>query len=164
MSEFNIQTATEDGICHIRLTGRVTFSMSRRFDTFIETLAAENLSNIIIDLRKADYLDSTMLGLLAKIARGFISRAHRKPMLLSNREDMNLLLESMGFDSAFEIREHADETPFLLDDVPMPAEAAPTPETLLEAHKLLMDLDDRNIERFSTTVEMLERKVEGKES
>ena len=156
MSEFNIQTATEDGICHIRLTGRVTFTMSRRFDTFIETLADEHLSDIIIDLRRADYLDSTMLGLLAKIARGFLARTHRKPALLSSHGDMNLLLDSMGFEAAFDIRAFAATTPFLLEDIPMLAEAAPTPETLLEAHKLLMDLDDRNIDRFTTTVETLE--------
>ena len=162
MSEFNIQTATEEGICHIRLTGRLTFAMSRRFDAFIDSLADEHLSDIIIDLRKADYLDSTMLGLLAKIARGFLARTHRKPTLLSSREDMNLLLDSMGFDAAFDIRDFAATTPFLLDDIPLPAEAAPTPETLLEAHKLLMDLDDRNIDRFSTTVETLEDAVERK--
>ncbi|NQU39802.1 MAG: STAS domain-containing protein [Lentisphaerae bacterium] len=164
MSEFNIQTATEDGICHIRLTGRLTFAMSQRFDAFIDTLALENLADIIIDLRKADYLDSTILGLVAKIARSFIARAHRKPTLLSSREDMNLLLESMGFDSAFEIRVSAAVTPFLLDDIPVPAEEAPTPETLLEAHKLLMDLDDRNIDRFSTAVETLEGTLERKKS
>ena len=59
MSEFNIQTATEDGVCHIRLTGRVTFTMSRRFDAFSEESINQTLSDIIIDMRKTD-LDRTI--------------------------------------------------------------------------------------------------------
>lgn len=162
MSEFNIQSATEKGVCHIRLTGRLTFSMSRRFDAFVVDLFKEDLSDIVIDLRKADYIDSTMLGLLAKIARLFLLRHEHKPTLISTQEDINLLLDSMGFDSAFEICRDMASAPFYLEDIPLLEKAVPTPETLLEAHKLLMDLDDRNIDRFSTAVETLQSEVDRK--
>ena len=160
MSEFNIQTATEEGVCHIRLTGRVTFSMSRRFDAFIDELFQEPLSEIILDLRETDHIDSTMLGLLAKIARIFIERYHRKPALLSTRDDINILLDSMGFDAAFELRTSADVVPFFLEDIPLLEKSVPMPETLLEAHSLLMDLDERNVDRFSHTVDALRDSVD----
>lgn len=160
MSEFNIQTATEEGVCHIRLTGRVTFTMSRRFDAFIDELFQEPLSEIILDLRETDHIDSTMLGLLAKIARIFIERYHRKPALLSTRDDINILLDSMGFDAAFELRTSAAVVPFFLEDIPLLEKSVPLPETLLEAHSLLMDLDERNVDRFSHTVDALRDSVD----
>lgn len=163
MSEFNIQTATEDGVCHIRLTGRVTFTMSRRFDAFIGDLFKDPLTDIIVDLRKTDHLDSTMLGLLAKIARLFVARYHRKPTLLSTHEDMNLLLDSMGFESAFEIRANSEVVPFFLEDIPPLEKSVPIPETLLEAHEHLAEMDDRNADRFRTTVETLRDAVNRKE-
>jgi anti-anti-sigma factor len=162
VSEFNIQTATEDGICHIRLTGRITFTMSRRFDAFIEDTINRALSDIVIDMRATEHIDSTMLGLLAKIARRFIAHYHRKPTLLSTREDINILLDTMGFDAAFTICPSAESEPFYLEDIPLPDKSVPMPETLLEAHSELMELDDRNVERFSTTVDALRDAVKGK--
>ncbi len=162
MSEFNIQTATEDGVCHIRLTGRVTFTMSRRFDAFIEESINQTLSDIIIDMRKTEHIDSTILGLLAKIARRFIAHHHRKPTLLSTSEDINILLENMGFETAFDIRPCVDTVPFYLEDIPLIEKSVPMPETLLEAHSELMDLDERNVDRFSTTVDTLRDAVQRK--
>jgi len=164
VSEFNIQTATEDGVCHIRLTGRITFTMSRRFDAFIEDVIKDTLVDIIIDMRKAEHIDSTMLGLLAKIARRFIAHHHRKPTLLSTNEDISILLDNMGFEAAFDIRASADAVPFYLEDIPLLEKSVPMPETLMEAHSELMELDDRNVERFSTTVETLRDAVERKSS
>ncbi|MBT3294896.1 MAG: STAS domain-containing protein [Verrucomicrobia bacterium] len=160
MSEFNIQTTTEEGVCHIRLAGRVTFTMCRRFDAFIDELFQEPLSDIILDLRKTDHIDSTMLGLLAKIARIFIERYHHKPALISTRDDINILLDSMGFEAAFKLRTHADSEPFFLEDIPLLEKSVPMPETLLEAHSLLMDLDARNVERFGDTVDALRDSVD----
>ncbi len=164
MSEFNIQAATEDGVCHIRLTGRITFTMSRRFDAFIEDAISQALSDIIIDLRKTEHIDSTMLGLLAKIARRFIAHHHRKPTLLSTREDINILLDNMGFDAAFDICPNTDAVPFYLEDIPLLDRTVPIPETLLEAHGELIDLDERNADRFGTTVETLRDAVRRKRS
>jgi anti-anti-sigma factor len=164
VSEFNIQSATEDGVCHIRLTGRVTFTMSQRFDAFIEDVFRKPPSDIIIDLRKTEYMDSTALGLLAKTARRFIAHHHRKPTLLSTQEDINILLESMGFDAAFDIRSSVGSVPFYLEDIPLLEKSVPMPETLLEAHETLMDLDRRNVDRFSTTVDTLRETVARKSS
>jgi len=138
--------------------------MSRRFDAFIEDAINQTLSDIIIDVRKAEHIDSTMLGLLAKIARRFIAHHHRKPTLLSTNEDISILLDNMGFDAAFTIRPSAAAVPFYLEDIPLLEKSVPMPETLLEAHGELMDLDDRNVERFSTTVEALRDSVERKSS
>ncbi len=164
MSEFNIQAAVEDGVCHICLTGRVTFTMSRRFDAYIEEMLEKGPADIVIDLRKTDHIDSTILGLLAKIARRYIAGSGRKPTLLSTREDINVLLESMGFEAAFDIRTSVDAVPFYLEDIPPLEKAVPMPETLLEAHTELMDLDERNVPRFSTTVDTLRDAVKRKSS
>jgi anti-anti-sigma factor len=134
--------------------------MSQRFDAFIEEAFREPPSDIIIDLCKTEYMDSTILGLLAKIARRFITHHHRKPTLLSTQEDINILLESMGFDAAFDIRANADSVPFYLEDIPLLEKSVPMPETLLEAHETLMDLDKRNVVRFSTTVDTLREAVD----
>jgi anti-anti-sigma regulatory factor len=66
-----------------------------------ETFTNMRLTSYIIDLRDANYLDSTSLGLIAKIARHTHLNSLPRPSIFSTNENINEILNSMGFDGIF---------------------------------------------------------------
>jgi anti-anti-sigma regulatory factor len=114
---------------------------------------------VLIDLTETDSIDSTNLGLLAQIARFTLAQWQRRPTLLSTREDINAILESVGFDQVFcIIHELPRQALPELENVP----AVPTPEhedrhTVLEAHRALMAISEKNQAMFKDVVEVLEK-------
>lgn len=159
MSAGTILSSREADTCYIRLVGRLTFAASRCFDTFIEQLFDEPTQNVVIDLNDADYLDSTMLGLLAKIARRLQADRQRRPTILSGREDIDILLDSVCFDAAFDIVHGRRLDGMSFTEIPALAGGAPATDTLFEAHQLLMDLSERNRDAFHDTVATLKRSI-----
>ena len=80
------------------------------------------------------------------------------PTLVSNHEDMNRLLQSMGFDQVFNIVSESTPTCEELQDLPaqMLSEDK-VKHKVLEAHRILMDLNDSNREAFRDLVSALEK-------
>src|SRR6056297_1153962 len=72
----------------IKINGTIKYTICNEFDKFINFIfGKEKIDNIIIDLRGTNYLDSTCLGLLAKIANYLINKKDKKPTLISNNKD-----------------------------------------------------------------------------
>ena len=154
----NILTTREGTTRYIKLTGRVTFSASSRFDTFIEQQADADVTDVVIDLNETEYVDSTILGLLAKVARHLIARRHCKPTILCGVEDINAVLDSMGFDAAFVIEHRTDEAGHTYEELPaVESGDAPQSGTLLQAHETLAELNDQNRETFQGTIDALKQ-------
>ncbi|MBR9912404.1 MAG: STAS domain-containing protein [Gammaproteobacteria bacterium] len=161
MNKGKIWVANNDGVYLIKMVGDVRLTLCMSFDKFIKSMfAADDYSAIIFDLTDAESIDSTTLGLMAKIALGAAQRKNLKPAVIATAPGMHHLLESMGFDEIFE----------LMDDSPvedLPATGSDCLETgeyieqtikqkVLEAHKILMDLNRQNAETFRDLVKTLE--------
>lgn len=161
MREGDILFARKKGVCFIRLTGAVRHTISARFDQLIDDITGDRkVDDIVLDVNDARYIDSTNLGLMAKIARHMLATFHRKPVILSQNPDINMILASMGFDSVFEIvsRSISERLHF---------ETAPDIEQtykerihmILEAHRLMMEMNSRNRTTFKSVVEELENEL-----
>mgnify|MGYP002019061313 FL=1 len=113
---------------------------------------------IVIDLTETECIDSTSLGLLAKLSILSRQKVGFLPTLVSNHEDMNRLLQSMGFDQVFNIVSESTPTCEELQDLPaqMLSEDK-VKHKVLEAHRILMDLNDSNREAFRDLVSALEK-------
>jgi anti-anti-sigma regulatory factor len=57
----------------------------------------------MFDLTEAELLDSTNLGLLARIAERVHRSGGARCVIVSTREDINCVLQSMAFDEVFEL-------------------------------------------------------------
>ncbi len=160
MSSGGIWVAHLDGIYVVRFTGDVRLNLCVSFDDFIATMFAQkDLAAVVFDLREADGIDSTTLGLIAKIARGAQERRLGRPVAVTGNGSMVRLLESMGFEDILQIvadteipsgklralREEVNDERKVLDKV-------------LEAHRILAELNYPNKDRFRELIESLERK------
>lgn len=149
--------AVHNGTYVIKLIGDVRVPMCTSLDVFLEKMFADpDLTAVLIDLTQTAGIDSTALGLIAKIAV-FLKDRGSKPVILSTNPDVNRVLYSMGFDRVFVILESTVRESQSLDELPQdePSEQELT-RNVIEAHRVLMGLNEQNKETFRNLVDALE--------
>lgn len=155
-----ILVANTDGAYVIRLIGDVRMVLCLSFDKFINAMFSDpQFKTVVFDLRDAVAVDSTTLGLMAKIALRCIKVQVRKPVLLSESAGMLRLLDSMGFEDIFVISgycEGATVSTEALDCEEGTEECFK--QQVVDAHKVLMSLNEHNHQVFKALVESLEGK------
>lgn len=159
MQSGKILQASKDGLFVIRLLGDVRLTLCTAFDDFIESMfQSAGLASIIIDLRDADGLDSTTLGLMAKIAVRAKRELSFTPIIVSNNPSITRLLESMCFQQIFDIQNSAPDTQSDFGELASTApDESDLRDRILEAHKTLMNLSEHNSECFRDLVATLEQ-------
>ena len=155
--------AVHDGTYVIQLCGDVRVSMCSALDHFLDDMFQDPiLSSVLIDLCDAEGIDSTTLGLLAKISVSSQEKFQHLPTIISTRPDISRILESMGFETVFNIvhekpiSETAEESLCVSE---VPAWESSEKEVcckVLEAHRMLMQLNDHNKDTFKHVVAALE--------
>lgn len=153
-----IQVATTHGTAIIRLFGDIRYTISAAFSDFLEGLFQdETLTDIIIDLTQASAIDSTNLGLLAKIAIHSRQHLHHPAIIVSDNHDINEVLRSVSFDQVFKLVSSYElpdtELQALQSDV---ADRERLAKVLLDAHKTLMGISKENQAKFRDVVSVLE--------
>ncbi len=159
MSEGKILYAEHEGNYTIQMRGQVRYTMSQGLDKLIERIASDtHASSVAVDLTEADYLDSTNLGLLARIASLSLDRFRHPAPLFSCKKEINEILNCMGFDQVFQIskkQEAVGDTPLDITEETTSASAL-----LLKAHRNLCHMNARNAATFHDIVELLESEIE----
>jgi anti-anti-sigma factor len=160
MSSGHIFVAEREGNYVIKLVGDVRLTLCISFDQFIATMfGEENFNTVVFDLRQAEGIDSTTLGLMAKISIGSRERGHGNPVVVTANPSIQRLLVSMGFEDIFELVSNRT-LPF---NGAQPLEENLNDESaikakVLEAHQILMDLNQPNKVKFHELVETLQGK------
>ncbi|MEH6388972.1 MULTISPECIES: anti-sigma factor antagonist RssC [Pseudomonas] len=158
MTTGKIQFAESEGTFVLKFIGDVRLTLCAALDAYIEKIfSALSFDSIIIDLTETENIDSTSLGLLAKLSNLSRQKVGLLPTLVSNHEDMNRLLQSMGFDQVFNILSEGAPTIVELEDLPgQVLSEEVVKDKVLEAHRILMNLNDHNREAFRDLVSTLE--------
>ncbi|WP_369602021.1 STAS domain-containing protein [Hahella sp. SMD15-11] len=163
MSQFRILQAENKGVIVLRFEGEVRLSVCCALDRLIEEIENRpHFVTVIVDLTQATMIDSTTLGLIAKL--GLFARQERKvlPTIISNREDIDRLIHTMGLDDIFiVVREAATDLGDLQEVPQLTATETEVKEKVLCAHRILMELNEHNRNEFRDLVAMLESDVEG---
>ncbi len=161
-----ILQAEESGIYILKFTGEVRLNLCSTLDLVIDRMREDDhFLTVVIDLTDASVVDSTTLGLLAKI--GIFARKTHKilPTIISTNPDITRLVYSMGFDELFIIVEKAATQIEQLDEIPvLSASEHEVREKVLAAHKVLMDLNADNREAFKDLVKALEAEQQSQAS
>ena len=163
MSSGKAMQATQSGICILKLQGHVTHPLGMALDHFITSLwEREDLVDVVVDLTDTTYLDSTILGLLARIANMATERWQQKVTIISCNADVNLLLSSIGFGDVFILVESSDISVDQLNEImPLDADEKARSLCVLNAHRELVELNEENRLEFQNVVDMLERDLAG---
>jgi len=159
MDACKMQYAVHNGTYVLKLRGDVRVPVCTSLESFVEQqlLADASLRAVLIDLTETEAIDSTALGLLARIAVALQDRRMGRPVILCINPDIERILVSMGFDQVFRIlrttaalREHLAELPAdqLSEDE--------VTQAVIDAHRTLMSLNEHNQHAFSGLVEALE--------
>ncbi len=156
MSTGRIQFAEQDGTFVLKFVGEVRLTLCSALDATIERIfTALNFSAIVIDLTETRSIDSTTLGLLAKLSILSRQKVGLLPTVVTTHEDITRLLQSMGFDQVFN---RPIPCPECLTDLPSQDQSEEVVRVkVLEAHKILMGLNESNREAFHDLVNALER-------
>jgi len=158
MSSGRIQCAEQNGVCVFKFSGEVRLTLSAALDQAIKKLESrEEIDSIVIDLTEAISIDSTALGLLAKLSLLARKKTHLLPTLVSTQEDINRVLQSMGFEQVFHVIEKPLKLSVNLHDLPEMAQSEEQARIrVLEAHRVLMSLNESNHAAFTDLVKTLE--------
>jgi len=152
-----MQAVCRDEVLYLRLAGRLTFTAAGPLNRFLDGLAKGSMVAAVVDMVSADYVDSTILGILARLVRLVRERGKGRPVLYVAGADMDVLLDSVGFQTVFDIRHESPPPVPDYVDIESVAEPPPAADALLEAHRMLMDLNERNRAAFQDTVDALRR-------
>ncbi|MDH2436511.1 STAS domain-containing protein [Pokkaliibacter sp. MBI-7] len=159
MHSGKILVAKQSGAYILKFQGDVRLTLCASLDHFLESMFSDpDFKTVLIDLTETEGIDSTSLGLLAKISVKMQQQFHLLPTILSVNEDITRILLSMGFDKVFIlIREYSSGNASLLKEVPeILGSEEDVKNTVLNAHKTLMDLNEQNRATFSELVSSLE--------
>lgn len=159
MAEGQVLAAQENGAYVLRLVGDVRLTLCTSIDDYVQTMLDDpGFRSVWVDLCDAEGIDSTTLGLLAKLAISVERRYRFRPALFSCDSGINRLLGSMGLDRLFEMHEQTCCAAGESQLIPMvPDSEDSVREQVLEAHRVLMGINDANRARFSDLVSTLER-------
>lgn len=154
-----MQYAVHNGTYLLKLRGDVRVPLCTSLESFVDQqlLVDASLRAVLIDLTETEAIDSTALGLLARIAVALQGRGLDKPVILCINPDIRRILSSMGFDQVFRILETTAALRDQFAELPggCPSEDAVT-QSVIDAHRTLMSLNESNQQCFQSLVAALE--------
>jgi anti-anti-sigma factor len=158
MQSGKIEVATNEGTYVVKLSGDVRLNLCSALESYLDDMFLdEAFKTVLIDLSDAEGVDSTTLGQLAKISIISQEKFSLIPSIISPREDITRILLSMGFDKVF----------YLIGDIPeqiaelneLTCEKVDEElmrEKVIDAHKILMSLNEKNKNTFQELVDCLQ--------
>ena len=165
MKNSNIMIARSQRGYEITVKGRATFDCSSPLRNFADNIVPGSIEKIFIELSECTWLDSTFMGTLAML--GLNAKKANIEVEIVNIDDKNFkLLKELGINKLFtynnrksgESEEEKWEKMINAQDDKDSSEDE-VADTILEAHKTLMEVDEKNIGKFQKVVEMVEKDI-----
>ncbi len=152
--------AAYDGVYEMKLEGHVRLTTSAAVHGWLQEMLADSaFKSVLIDLGATESIESTTLGLLAKLSIEVGRRFGYVPTLVSTRADITRILVTMGFEDIFHIIERPLQERGQLIELPSRANTGEEElrTQVIDAHRTLMSMNRRNEETFRDLVISLER-------
>ena len=162
MGDNKILYSEHDGVHFLRFHGEILHTLAPALDGFLKHLVqAPDANSYLLDLTETSSIDSTMLGLLARIAKLAREQHAPPPTLVCPNEDIIDLLVGIGFDEVFSLVA-CDGAPLGDGQEIAHAEAddQELTQTMLEAHQELIALKEDNRLLFEDVIELLQNNLE----
>ena len=152
------EVALHNGTYFIKLSGHLSFNYSAALSDLVGAICQnEETQGVLVDLREAKMIDSTHIGLVARLAIETQKKTGQQITIISSVRDVTQSLKNTG----------PQHLAVLLDaptgEMPPPDSVQALPESkrniaeiILEAHKTLLEINDDNKAIYQDIVEMLE--------
>lgn len=160
-SSGRVTYARKDDLWVLRFEGQIRYLLAPSVSRFIDRMFAEGVpGGVCVDLRETLAIDSTGIGLLAKIANDMQDAGRGRPVLVSTNPEISELLVSLCLDEVCILSSQAPDT---VADAVLPFTSPSERElarVVLDAHQQLSQLSDENRETFRSVVEAIAREVD----
>ena len=143
----------------IKLVGDVRLTLSGSLNRYMDVLFGNNnVQSVVVDMLDAKAVDSTTLGLIAKLGLHCREQYQMNVKLFCQNPSIIRTLECMSFDEIIDIFQQSpdefDAELRCLDAVT--SEVDEVRQQVLEAHKLLIKLNPKNGAEFTDLINALE--------
>lgn len=158
-----ILVGDHDGVYVIRFEGDVRVTLCGSFDHYLDVMLKDpGFVSVLVDLSDAVAIDSTSLGVLAKLSIGVQDSRERLPTLVCNAPDILRILLNMGFEDVFAIVDENYDSQQNLAELPVSTDIGEEEmrQRVIDAHKVLMSMNEQNAETFKDLVRALEAEGE----
>jgi len=157
-SQGEIRYAFENGVWFIKCLGAICHPVGPALNKLIEQAIIHSESNkFVVDLTEAVIIDSTCLGILARIATCSNKASNIKPIILTGKGNIAKALLVVRFDLLFNLIHDLDNKTVatkIASNVALEQDAMLA--LLLDAHKRLCAIDAETHLVFKDVVETLE--------
>ncbi len=156
-----IQAALSGSRLVLRISGRGSFKYSKEIKEYILGRLEEDADICVFDLKECVSMDSTFMGMLAGLS--FILKPREgKEMYLSNlNSNTRNLLNTLGLMN-FILEKKIENLPdkFQFKELNFKdAKTSGVAKHMLESHKTLVKIDDKNRKSFKTVIKSLEDSI-----
>jgi anti-anti-sigma factor len=150
--------AKDGGTWILRLSGDVRHLIAPSLNALIDHAFEDTeLAHFVIDLSATEAIDSTTLGILARIANHFSENGLGRPVIISPNADVTAMLRVACFERLFHIvTETAIDLKHLEPVAKLPADEREMLTLVLEAHRRLCSIDEQTRAVFQDVVTALE--------
>ena len=158
MAAGKILVSEKEGVYLLKFSGdvRVTLcgSLNRHMDTIF---GSQDVKQVVIDMLAAETVDSTTLGLIAKLALHCRKEYAINIQLFCQNPSILRTLECMGFEEIIDIFQEVPDIDAELEDIEtMSSDIDAVRRQVLEAHKILVQLSPDSSKEFTDLIRALE--------
>ena len=159
MSIGHIEYASLNGTHIFKIVGEVRAHGCISLDKLLNKMdQGEQVVGAIVDLTETTFIDSTVLGILAKLGLKLMSNHNIQAVILSTNADITTLANSMGLNQVFVILNYCGSsdvcTKALVEENVTHSTML---KTVLDAHRTLMQLNENNQNMFEPLVKQLQK-------
>lgn len=150
--------------CIIRLIGDMKYTtVASDFESFIDSLLEnESVKDVVVDMRPCTYIDSTDLGILARIAITQVQRKAAKPIIVHEKDSRIVkTIEEIGLGRIFTLKTslELDEIDFKEIENSEEKNELALAKMMVSAHQNLVDIDEANEKKFSSVIQIMENEI-----
>ncbi|WP_298065077.1 anti-anti-sigma factor GigB [uncultured Acinetobacter sp.] len=162
MSTGHVEYASLNGTHIFKLIGEVRAHSCISLDKLLNKIEQQqNVVGAIVDLTETTFIDSTVLGVLAKLGLKLKQVHQIQAFMLSTNPDITTLANSMGLGQVFVILNYCgDPSVCTLELTEEHVTHSAMLNTVLDAHKTLMRLNENNQNMFEPLVKQLQKEQE----
>jgi hypothetical protein len=145
---------------YLKLYGDITLKNIYPLKKFLSGLDFSYFFHIIFDFQKTDYLDSTSLGIIINTGLKYKDMIQRRLSFINMPKGLDDSFRTFGFYDIAEINKEVSISISEEQLVPLPDEDEKIDGLgILEAHKTLANMNEKNMEMFRTLIDLLEKRL-----
>lgn len=158
MSLGKILVSDNQGNYLLKFLGDVRVTLCGSLNRHMETIfGSQDVKKVVVDMLEAEGLDSTTLGLMAKLGLHCRKEYGINVQVFCQNPSILRTLDCMGFDEIFDIIQQVPAIDAELHSIEsVSSEVDEIRRQVLEAHKLLMQLNPDNSKEFTDLIRALE--------